>query len=79
MSATPPTDPKGADKDYSNALIWAVLAGAFAVGMFVYAGKVEPEKRNLYFLMGAIGAIVAAVNGYGAWTAYNKSKTPPKA
>ncbi len=76
MSATPPTDPKkAAERESSNAIIWALLASAFAIGMFVYAGKVEAEKRNLYFLMGAVGAIVAAVNGYGAWTAVQKSKS----
>jgi high-affinity Fe2+/Pb2+ permease len=73
MSAAPPPgpDPK---KELNNALLWAVLAAAFAVGMFVYSGKVEPEKKNFYLIGGAIGAIVAAINGYSAYTLSQKAK-----
>ena len=75
MSTTPPTDPKeAAKKEYSNAVIWAVLSAAFAVFMFVYANKVDAEKRNFYLLAGGIGAVVTAVNGYNAWVQYQKSK-----
>ena len=42
--------------------------------MFVYSGKVAVEKRNFYLIAGGIGAIVAIINGYSAWTIYNKSK-----
>jgi hypothetical protein len=74
MSA-PPNDPKDAAKrEQSNAVLWAVLAAVFAAFMFVQAGKVEPEKQNFYRLAGAAGAILAAVNGYGAWTASQKAK-----
>jgi hypothetical protein len=82
MSITPPTDPKNspdaAKRELNNAILWAVLAAAFAVGMFVYSGKVDPEKKNFYLLAGAMGAILAAVNGYSAYTLSQKSKQPPK-
>jgi hypothetical protein len=80
MSAPQPGEPKGAPKkELNNALVWTVLATAFAVFMFVYSGKVDPEKKNFYLIGGGIGAVVAAVNGYGAWTLLQKSKQPPKA
>jgi high-affinity Fe2+/Pb2+ permease len=75
MSTTPPTDPKdAAKKELNNAILWAVLAAAFAVGMFIYSGKVEAEKKNLYLLMGGVAAVMAAVNGYGAYTLSQKAK-----
>ena len=80
MSTTPPANPDPKDaakKELNSAILWAVLAAAFAVFMFVYSGKVEPEKKNFYLLGGAVGAILAAVNGYSAWQAYEKSKKPP--
>ncbi|MBN9121344.1 MAG: hypothetical protein J0I06_19695 [Planctomycetes bacterium] len=80
MSTTPP-DPKSpegaAKKELNNAILWAVLAAAFAVGMFSYAGKVEPEKKNFYLIGGGIGAVLAAINGYTAWTLSQKAKRPP--
>jgi hypothetical protein len=82
MSTTPPSapDPKqAAKKELTSALIWTVIAVAVAVFMFVYSGMVDPEKKNFYLIGGAIGAILALVNGYSAWNAYNKSKAPPKA
>ena len=81
MSTTPPPDPKNpkdaAKKELNNAILWTVLAAAFAVFMFVYSGKVEPEKKNFYLLGGGIGAILAAVNGYSAYTLSQKAKQPP--
>ena len=50
---------------------------AFAVFMFVYSGKVEPEKKNFYLIAGGIGAVAAAINGYNAWTLHQKTKQPP--
>ena len=80
MSATPPTDPKNAPdaakRELNNAILWAVLAAAFAVGMFVYSGKVDPEKKTFYLVAGGIGAIFAAVHVYGAYTLSQKSKQP---
>ena len=75
MSTTPPPDPKDAAKqEFSNAVIWVALSAAFAVFMFVYANKVDAEKKNFYLLAGGIGAVVTAVNGYNAWGLYQKSK-----
>jgi hypothetical protein len=77
MSATPPTDPKGAEKESSNALIWAVLSAAFAAFMFYRAFDPAFEKsKGLYLLCGAAAAIMAAVNGYGAWAVFQKAKKP---
>ena len=79
MSATPPSDPKeAAKKELTNAVVWTVLAVAFAIGAFVYSNKVAAEKKNFYLIAGAIGAILAAVNGYSARTVYNKSKALSK-
>jgi high-affinity Fe2+/Pb2+ permease len=82
MSTTPPTDPNdpknAAKKEMNNAVLWAVLAAAFALGMFWYSGKVAPEKKNFYLLGAGIGAIIAVVNGYSAWTLSQKAKQPPK-
>ena len=83
MSTTPPPDPKdpkdAAKKATNNAFIWAVLAAAFAVFLFVQSGRVDPEKKNFYLIGGGIAALVAAINGYSAYTLSQKSKAPPKA
>jgi hypothetical protein len=84
MSAPPPPTPPGephdaARKERNNALVWTVLAAAFAVFLFVYSANVDPEKKNLYLIGGGVGAVVAAINGYNAWTLFQKSKQPPKA
>jgi hypothetical protein len=80
MSAPPPGEPPGAArKEFTNALVWTVLAAAFAVGLFVYSEHVDPEKKNFYLIGGGIGAVVAAINGYSAWTLFQKSKQPPAA
>jgi hypothetical protein len=79
MSATPPPDPKDAAKQQlTSAAIWSALACVFALGLLYYSSTVEPEKRGFYYVVAVIGGVVAAVNGYGAWTLYNKSKTPAK-
>ena len=81
MSATPPTDPndakEAAKREVNNAILWTLLAAAFAGFMFYYSGKVEPDKKNFYLIGSAIGAIIAAVNGYGVWTLLQKSKQTP--
>jgi hypothetical protein len=75
MSATPPPAPKdAAKKELTNAVIWTVLAAAFAVFMFVRSADEGNEKKNFYLLAGGIGAVVTAVNGYNAWVLYQKSK-----
>ena len=74
MSAPPPDPKEAAKKELTNAAVWAVLAAALAVFMFVYSGQVPPEKKNFYLVGGAVGAIIATVNGYSAYTLYEKSK-----
>lgn len=77
MSSPPPNDPKNnSGKELTNSLFWTVLAVAVAVFWFVYSGKVDAEKKNFYLIAGGIAAVVAAINGYSAWTLYNKSKPP---
>lgn len=77
-SPTDPNDPKSAaKKELNNAILWAVLAAAVAVYIFVQAGKVTPEKKNLYLIGGAAAAVIAAVNGYSAWALSQKAKQPP--
>ena len=72
--STPPPDPKeAAKKELTNAVVWAALAAALAVFMFAYSGQMA-EKKNFYLLGGAVAAVVAAVNGYSAYTLYEKSK-----
>lgn len=66
MSGPSPSAPKGPESVSSNSLIWAVLAAGLAIGIFVCSGRVEPEKKTFYLLAGALGAVTAAVNGYGA-------------
>ena len=78
MSTTPPPDPKDpAKKELTNSVVWAVLSAVFAVFMYVQADKVDPEKRNFYLLAAGLGGAVTAVNGYGAWVLFQKSKQPP--
>jgi hypothetical protein len=83
MSATPPTDPKNpkgaAKQQLSGAVLWTVLALAFAIGLIYYGTTVDQEKKNFYFIAGGIAAVIAAVNGYSAWTLFQKSKQPPAA
>jgi hypothetical protein len=80
MSATPPTDPKNpqeeAKNQLNNAIIWTVIAAVISGALFYYSGKVIPENKTFYMVGGAIAAILTVVNGYGAWTTYNKSKPP---
>jgi high-affinity Fe2+/Pb2+ permease len=71
-----PEPNQAAKKELSGAITWAVLSAAVAVGILLYAGKVDQDKRSTYFLLGAIGLAVAAVNGYSAWTLSKKAKPP---
>jgi hypothetical protein len=76
---TPPDDPRAAaGKQLTSAVIWAVLAAALAVVLFLQAAKPDNDKKAFYVLTGAIAVIAALVNGYAAWNLY-KSKTPPPA
>ena len=62
MSATPPTDPKGtAKQQLTSAAAWSALACVFALGLLYYSSTVEAEKRGFYYVVAAIGAVVAAV------------------
>lgn len=78
MSTPPPADndPKAAaKKELTGTLLWAVFAAIFAAFMFVRATDPVFEKnKSFYLLGGAIGAVLAAVYGYGAYALLQKSK-----
>jgi hypothetical protein len=76
MSAPGPETPRG--NPWTSALIWTVVALAVAIFAFFRAGQLE-EKRTFYLIAGAAAAALALMNGYGAWQAYQRSRTPPKA
>ncbi len=81
MSTTPPSDPNPKDtakKELTNAVIWTVIAAAVAAFLFFQSAKVDPEKKTFYLIGGAVGAIIAVINGYSAWTTYQKTKPPAK-
>jgi hypothetical protein len=81
MSTPPPTDPKNPNdatkKEMTTAIVWAVLSAVFAAIMYKQADKVEASKQSFYLLAAALGGVVTFVNGYSAWTLYQKSKQPP--
>ncbi len=76
MSATPPPDPKkSGNQDFSGALIWALVAAGVAAFMLYRAfDPAFANSKGLYLIGGAVGAIMAAVYGYGAWTLMQKAK-----
>lgn len=76
MSAAPPDPKDPAKQSWTGAAVWAALACLFALGLLFYSSTVGPEKKGFYYVTAAVGGIVAVVNGYSAWTLYNKSKTP---
>ena len=77
MSAPSP-DPKdeAAKKERSNAIVWALVSAAVAVGLLMYAGRTEPEKQKTYYLFAGVAAVIAAVNGYSAWAVHKKTNPP---
>lgn len=78
MSAPVPDPKDDAKKEQSNAVVWALASAALAVGLLMYAGRVEPEKQKTYYIFAGIAALIAGVNGYGAWALYQKSKPPAR-
>ena len=76
MSTPAPDPPRGSQ--LTSAVLWTLGALGVAVFAFFRAGQLE-EKRNFYLIAGAAAAILAIVNGYGAWQAYQHSRTPPAA
>jgi hypothetical protein len=56
------------------AVAWTVLALAFAAFLFLSAGRADAEKENFYLIGGAIGLLIAAVNGYDTWRLFGRPK-----
>ncbi|HEY1191295.1 MAG TPA: hypothetical protein VGE74_26915 [Gemmata sp.] len=75
MSAPDPKD-EAAKKEQSNTIIWALVSAAVAIGLFLYTGRIEPEKQKTYYILAGLAAAVAAVNGYSAWALYKKANPP---
>ncbi|AWM39667.1 hypothetical protein GobsT_19810 [Gemmata obscuriglobus] len=78
MSAPAPDPKDDAKQERSNAVVWALASAAVAVGLLMYAGRIEPGKQKTYYILAGLAAAVAAVNGYGAWSLY-KNAHPPAA
>ena len=77
--STPPTEPNVPQRnDLRNALVWVLASLFLAVGSFIVAAGQE-EKKTFYILVGVLAVIAAVVNGYAAWVAYHKGRTPPPA
>ncbi|MDY3556428.1 hypothetical protein R5W24_005593 [Gemmata sp. JC717] len=76
MSATAPDPKDEAKQDQSNAVVWALAAAAVAVGLLMYAGRIEPGKQKTYYILAGLAAVVAAVNGYSAWSLYKNAHPP---
>ena len=77
--STPPTDPSVPPrKELTNALVWVLASLLLAVGALAVAAG-QDEKRTFYILVGALAVIATVVNGYAAWVAYHKGRTPPPA
>ncbi|MDW8196434.1 MAG: hypothetical protein RMJ56_02385 [Gemmataceae bacterium] len=70
--------PNRGSSDRTTAVVWTVLALGVAIFMFWYADRVEPEKRNFYLIGAAIAAIITVMNGWSAYSLFQKSKSPPK-
>ena len=77
---TPPTD-SGAEarKQLTSGLLWTVVAAAVAVVVFIKAAEPDNEKRTFYIIAGVIAVLAVIMNGYSAWLAYKRSKSPPSA
>lgn len=76
MTTPTPETPRGSQ--LSSAIIWSLGALVVAIFAFVRAGQLE-DKRTFYLIAGVVAAILAVVNGYSAWQAYQQSRTPPAA
>jgi chromate transport protein ChrA len=75
MSAPEP-NPQDSQKDPSNAIVWALVPAAVAVGLLMYAGRIEPDKQKTYYILAGLAAVITAVNGYSAWALYKKANPP---
>jgi hypothetical protein len=79
MSTAPPDPENFARKQFMSAMLWVVLSAAIAVVVFLRAAEPNQDKKNFYLLAGVVAAIAAIMNGYSAWQAYKKWKSPPTA
>lgn len=79
MSTPAPDQSRGNDlKGPTTAVVWTVLAIGVAIFMFFYSDRVEPEKQNFYLIGAVLAAIIAVINGWSAYSLYQKSKSAPK-
>jgi branched-subunit amino acid transport protein len=77
MSTPPTAPPIPPRKQFLSALIWTVIAAVAAILILIRAGEPGNEKRNFYYIAGAVAVIATIMNGYSAWQAYQKMKSPP--
>jgi hypothetical protein len=82
VSGPPTTPPPGREptprSQLNNALFWLIASLLIATFAF-YRGAEQEEKRTFYIIAGVVAVISVVINGYAAWLAYQKSKTPPAA
>jgi hypothetical protein len=72
--STPPPAPAGSA--LTGAIVWTL--GALVLAVFAFVRGSEPgEKQTFYLIVGAIASIAVLMNGYGAWQALQRSKSPP--
>ncbi len=79
MSTSASDHHRGNDsKGPTTAVVWTVLAIGVAIFMFFYSEHVEPEKQNFYLIGAVLAAIIAVINGWSAYSLFQKSKSGPK-
>jgi small-conductance mechanosensitive channel len=77
MSTQPPAPETSPRSQLTSALVWTI--GAVAIAAFAFIrGADGGEKRNFWFILGAMAVIAALYNGYGAWVAFKQTKTTPQ-
>lgn len=77
--APTPVEPLSPRKKFQSAVIWTSIAAVVAVVVFIKAADPATEKKNFYWLAGAVAVIATIVNGLNAWTAWKNCQLPPTA